>query len=366
MNISVLMVVKNEQAHILDALRSLLRQTLQPKEVLIIDHQSEDQTFTIIKNFQKAHPTFPLKVVQRSGNHLGRSRQELLSHAQFPYVAFIDGDCEAPKNWLKQLAVALQIESQKNPLLAGVGGPNRLPCSTEIHQAINLSLDSLLGDLSKSPQAYKPKVPSKVNHLATTNALFIKSALIRIGGFSAKFSAYGEDLELGLRLTDRGSELLLLPEPVVINHCAKNFGEWLARMFRFGKAQGHLLLLRGWLKPLPLIPFLFAPVLLVGLLAGVFFSVVFKVIAFYILLTLVFSFGWTGLKATTKLGLPFWINLNLSPLAYSLGFWQVLILRFREHLMTNVFAHLKTWPANAFSLGVGLFQRFRQIRPNSH
>jgi GT2 family glycosyltransferase len=127
-----------------------------------------------------------------------------------------------------------------------------------------------LGDLSKSPQAYRPKNPTLVNHLATTNALFVKSALVRIGGFSAKFAACGEDLDLGLRLTEKNFQLFLLPEPVVINHCAKNFGEWLTRMFRFGKAQAHLFLLRGFKKPLPVAPLLLMPVLLLSIIIGFF------------------------------------------------------------------------------------------------
>jgi glycosyltransferase involved in cell wall biosynthesis len=366
--ISVLMVVRNEQAHILSALRSLLKQKLPPAEILIIDHFSTDGTFATIQDFRSKHPSFPLKAVQRKNNHLGRSRQELLSVAASPFVAFIDGDCEAPRDWLEQLGAGFQRERALDPLLAGVGGPNRLPPASEVHMAINLSLDHVFGRLTRSPQAYRPFRPVKVDHLATTNGLFLKSALIQVGGFSPLFKSCGEDLDLGLRLNDQGFHLMLLPAPVVINHCAQNFAEWLHRMFRFGRAQGRLLSSRGFEKHKPLAALAVGPLLLLLAFGGLFQPFFYKLGAFYVLLTLVFAFGVAGFKRSTRLGLPLWLNLQLSPLAYSAGLWIHLLRQFqtRQYFAADVFAHLKRGPAHFFALGIGLFQRLLHARTDSH
>lgn len=358
--VSVLMVIRNEQAHILGCLRSLLRQELKPQEILIIDHGSDDNTLSLIRNFREAHPELNLVLLERKSNHLARSRQELLSLAQNELVAFVDGDCEVPKTWLRGLVENFEKHRTSRAKVIGVGGPNRLPPSTEVHQAINLALDSFLG-WSRSPQAWKPDQVQQVDHLPTTNCLFLKSALISVGGFSAPFARYGEDLDLGLKLGRKGFQMLLAPDPVVINHCADNFAGWLGRLYRFGQAQALVYKTRrGSYHPWK-VALLLPGVLLAALLLP-FSPLLSKLLGLYILLSLVTAILITGIKKSMRLAAPFWLVIHLSPLAYSLGFWM-LIVKERlsgplQHFRTNVLAHLKRGPVHFFRLMVGMVQGF--------
>ena len=145
-------------------------------------------------------------------------------------------------------------------MLAGVGGPNRLPERTFWQKLVNLSLSHPLGH-GWSPQAYIPPKPAAVSHLAAGNALFSVKKIREAGNFSTdwRYRRTGEDLDLGLRLNN---PLYLFPDPVVVNDHSSSFAQSLFRLFRFG-------LTRKRRKDLLLIPsLLFAPVLSASLAAA--------------------------------------------------------------------------------------------------
>lgn len=365
MDISVLIVVRNEQANILDLLRSLEKQELKPKEILLIDHLSEDQTFSMITKYKERHPQMNLSCWQRSTNHLGRSRQELLPRAQSQLVAFIDGDCVAPKNWLKKLHLEYLRLKDSDSHIVGVGGPNRLPTSTEIHEAINFALD---GFNFLSPQVMRPQNALKVDHLPTTNCMFDKTALYTVGGFSPEFALAGEDLDLGQRLTRKGYSLYLTPNPIVVNKCADNFMEWLQRLKRFGHVQAQFYDVRRWRAQSLYISATLLPLVVTLLLLALVSPFLRNLMTVYLLLSLVTILLWTGVRGKMRLATHVWMAVHLSPLAYSFGFWQYFAtkpekfkgLKLRlEQTMTYISAHLKPMPAHVFRLLVGMRQRFR-------
>ena len=142
-------------------------------------------------------------------------------------------------------------------MLAGAGGPNRLPDRAFWQKLVNLSLSHPLGH-GWSPQAYIPPKPATVSHLACANALFSIEKIREAGNFSTdeKYRRTGEDLDLGVRLSD---PLYLFPDPAVANDHSSSFAQSLFRLFRFG-------LVRKRRKDLLLIPaLLFAPFFLISL-----------------------------------------------------------------------------------------------------
>ena len=125
----------------------------------------------------------------------------------------------------------------KHYKLAALGGPNRLPEDKFWKKMLNLSLNFPVGH-AFSAQAWKPKKARLVSHIPTTNGLFLKSAVLEAGNFSKNFSFVGEDLELGIRLSQQGA-LFLCPQPVVINNYASSYLESLKRLFLFGSIQNQ-------------------------------------------------------------------------------------------------------------------------------
>ena len=213
-------------------LQSLVEQTVFHRigEVLLVQNGDCQQTLNAAKAFLKK---LPLVIIPHPINHIGKARAMIVDKAAEPLIAFTDGDCVVPPNWLETLldhwdhCIALSS--------AGVGGPNRLPENKLWKKLVNLSVSHFVGH-GLSPQAWAPKDQTTVSHLPTTNALFSSQKIKQAGNFSKKCHPIGEDLELGLRLKAL-APLYLFPEPVVMNDFASSYLLHLKRLFRFGQVQ---------------------------------------------------------------------------------------------------------------------------------
>ena len=235
--VSIGVLAYNEEEHIETLLKSLFLQSWAASiaEIIVIDNGSTDSTVSKVLALQEDSP-FEIRVFKSPANHVGLSRAMIIELAQSPFVAFIDADCKAPRNWLETLLTQFQKLKKVHGRLAGVCGPNRLPQDTEFHMMLNEVLSSPLAH-GYSPQAWIPDEPVEADHLPTTNCLFVRSKVLEVGNFSSALSRVGEDLELGRRMRKGLYTLILCPEPVVENNCADDLQSWSRRMFRFGRAQ---------------------------------------------------------------------------------------------------------------------------------
>lgn len=93
------------------------------------------------------------------------------------------------------------------------------------------------------PFAY-PDVADVVPWGPTANLSFRKRAFLAVGGFDTTLPKYGgEDVDLGLRLTDRGMRIVTAPEAVA-EHAILTWSTWgqnLSRLWSFGQADYYLL-----------------------------------------------------------------------------------------------------------------------------
>lgn len=111
MKISVVITVKNEEAHIVELLHSLQNQTLQPNEVIIVDANSTDSTPLILSEWKKVYSSsFVIRILSKDGNRsVGRNFG--ISQAKNEWIAITDAGCVPKKKWLAEL-VKEQAESE--------------------------------------------------------------------------------------------------------------------------------------------------------------------------------------------------------------------------------------------------------------
>jgi len=160
------------------------------------------------------------------------------------WLAFIDDDAIAPKDWLSKAKAIFKTR----PELAGFGGTNIAPLDLSWREKlVELILtDSYFGSGSK---AYKI---SQVSHLARPGEIhlsnfFLKKEIFeRLKGFNEKIGYGAEDSELVYQIKKRaGLDLGFFPELFVIHQRRKWGWEWFKRNFRFRRQNGRLL----WLYP---------------------------------------------------------------------------------------------------------------------
>ena len=246
----------------------------------------------------------PLKIFSSTENNLGQARAFLVQKARFDWIAWTDSDCRLNSGWLETLINNWTEE------LVGLGGPNRLPEDKTWKKIFNLSLSVFIGH-GFSAQAWRVKKALEVNHIPTSNGLFLKSAILAVGNFSKEHKFIGEDLELGLKLCENG-KLVLFPEPLVINNFAESYFSALKRLFNFGSVQTHKN------NRFFYILLLFFPLLSLCFILS-FFSKLFLFLTLFYFLTLLFYSVIVLLKSKKALALLlpfFWLSQHC---AYSLG-----------------------------------------------
>jgi len=100
--ISVVIVTKNRASDLQHCLVSLITQSQQPDEILIIDNMSTDETPTVISHIKRGTHT-PVKIHRCAGGGYPHIYNIGLQRASFPWVAFLDDDCIANRFWIQQI-----------------------------------------------------------------------------------------------------------------------------------------------------------------------------------------------------------------------------------------------------------------------
>lgn len=203
--ISVVMSAYNEEEYIGDAITSILDQTYDDFEFIIIDDASTDRTKEIIESFDDRR----IAVLENEENlGLTKSLNIGLNVAQGKLIARMDAnDISARTRFEKQAAV---FETQSDVDLVWTGAvyitktgeclcPNLAP---PFQEAI---------DLLKSCPTDLPVGRNHVNHVTV---MFRKATVLRLGGYSEKYK-WGQDGNLWCRMLKSGAEFYFLEEPLM-------------------------------------------------------------------------------------------------------------------------------------------------------
>ena len=91
MKVSVIVPVYNTEAYLEKCLVSLVQQTLEELEILVVDDGSTDRSLQIAKEFEAAYPS-KIKVLEKENGGLSSARNLALPYATGEYLGFVDSD----------------------------------------------------------------------------------------------------------------------------------------------------------------------------------------------------------------------------------------------------------------------------------
>jgi GT2 family glycosyltransferase len=191
--ISLYIPAYNAENHIEECLESLLKQSLKPNEILVIDDGSTDDTAAIVKKF--THITL---LSQPKNLGLAAARNRGIRESKHKLVASIDSDCVAKFDWLENLFISISEDSN----LAGVGGK-----LIERHQ-------EKLADRWRAThlkQHRGDQFLSDPPFLFGHSTIFRKEALEKIGLYHEPLRTNAEDVELSERLVRAGYKISYQP-----------------------------------------------------------------------------------------------------------------------------------------------------------
>ena len=182
--ISVVVCTFNRSDLLYDALRSLAEQTTDNDryEVIIIDNNSTDNTEIVSKDFTDSQDNF--RYIKEVNQGLSCARNRGYEEARGSYVAYMDDDAKADKDWLVHANAV--IESKAPHIFGGPHYPFFLN-----HKPEWFKDDFETNSLGKS------RFLKEGEFLNGTNIFFEKSTLLELGGFDPHLGMSGNQIGYG-------------------------------------------------------------------------------------------------------------------------------------------------------------------------
>jgi len=224
-NISIIVPVYNRNKEIITLLDSLLCIDY-PKEfyeIIVIDNNSIDGTKEVIKNY-------PVKLLEENDIQSSyAARNKGIKNAKYGILAFIDSDCIADEDWLKEGI---------KPIIGGkadiVGGNvefffSEKKTAAELYDSItNMQIEDNIRE----------------RNVAKTANLFAKKEIFNKIGLFPDYVKSGGDVQWTNKATRKSFSLVYAPKAVV-KHPARSLKNLIKKQHSIGKGMMHILTQEG-------------------------------------------------------------------------------------------------------------------------
>lgn len=191
-------------------------QVFGPPEILLVDDGENPQLDELAGRHRGRVVRHP------STQGVAAARNTALANARGEVVIFLDSDTIPVGDWLLRLRAHYE---DAPPRLGGVGGQ-----ALEVRRRNSWERWNALF----APQSHGPKPREEDWMLMGLVSSYRKEALQSIGGFDSLFRTNAEDIDVGLRLRQKGWQLRYDPELVVLHdkaHGPRSFRDQVRRYF---------------------------------------------------------------------------------------------------------------------------------------
>lgn len=188
--VSVIIPAYNAQEFLAKAIESVLSQTFQDFEMIIVDDGSTDRTKEIVQQYIRTHGKKIRYFYQENGG-VSLSKNTGIEHAQGEYIALLDADDE----WLpERLAKGVKVLDKESNVGLVHANSMRISEAGEIIR-INKRVQCFL-----SGCVFNDLFLRKAN-VSCPTVLFRRDCIKKVGGFDENLSRLGcEDRDLWLRI----------------------------------------------------------------------------------------------------------------------------------------------------------------------
>ncbi len=187
--ISVIIPARNEEAYLGQCIQSMLKQTVPPLEIIVVDNGSSDKTAEVARRF-------PVRLFDEPRIGLPRARETGRRMAHGEILVFIDADVIVPPTYIATIAHYFQA----HPNIAALSNPFRFYDGKRI-QRIAVSIFF---------RFIEPVHQAILRLCGLPTALFGGSFAVRCdvlersGGFDLRTTFYGEDVLTTKRVAKHG------------------------------------------------------------------------------------------------------------------------------------------------------------------
>ena len=200
--ISVVIPLYNKEAEIERALRSVIGQSLQPREIVVVDDGSTDGSVAIVERVMRENPDANIRLDRQENRGVSAARNRGISLATGDYVALLDGDDCWLSGYIAEVCRLMAYYPDMDVYSTGfdiVNGECRYKAQTP-------ECEGIINPAEEALQGRYPVIPSA--------ATIRREALLSSGGFPEGMRI-GEDQWLWVRLMQRGAQFCFSPMSLV-------------------------------------------------------------------------------------------------------------------------------------------------------
>ena len=224
--VTIVVPVYNRAREIGPCLNSLLSLDYPPsrREIIVVDDASRDHTVSVVKGFDLRLISQPKNRGQSAARNAG------VQAAKGEIIAFIDSDCTADPNWLREL-----LPYFHDPRMALIGGYVDTPRAfsrLDHYEAVQSPLN-----MGEKPVAGRGK--DSVFYVPTCNMLVRRDIYHQAGGLDERLRV-GEDVDFCWKLMSLGYRLMYTPEGRVQHKHPNRFFDNFRRRFDYGTSEAVL------------------------------------------------------------------------------------------------------------------------------
>ncbi|MCP9494749.1 MAG: glycosyltransferase [Pyrinomonadaceae bacterium MAG19_C2-C3] len=203
--VSIIMPAYNAERYIAAAIDSVIAQTYQAWELIVIDDGSRDRTAEIVKSYLAADVR--IRYIFQENRKMSNARNNGIKHARGELIAFLDAD----DLWLPE-KLALQVETLDRQQVDVVFGDGFIFTDDDTRDE-SRSFSGSEGRIAGSDMF---ELMLTGNKIAVLSVMMRSETLTRVGGFDESPQILGcEDYELWLRLAEREASFCGMKEHLV-------------------------------------------------------------------------------------------------------------------------------------------------------
>ena len=213
-SVSVVVPLYNAESTIVQCIEALLGQTVPIDEIIIVDNNSKDNSYEVVRKFIENNSSRGnVRVVKEPKKGAASARNAGMNLAVSGIIAFTDQDCIPPPNWIENVIAAFENNSNA-AMVAGVGrGAFTRTAIEKFTYLMREKTNSLSGACEFGEiSCFTGPV------FMTMNAAVKRIVLSEGVRFDESFPAIGgEDVDICMQALKKGMHVMFLPELYVLH-----------------------------------------------------------------------------------------------------------------------------------------------------
>jgi glycosyltransferase involved in cell wall biosynthesis len=227
--VSVIIPTHNRASFLPAAVQSVLNQTFQDFEVIVVDDASDDETPAVMRSFTDPRITY---VRHDSNKGQGETRNDGIRRATGEYIALLDDDDE----WLPQ-----KLEKQVHLL---DGSSTMVGLVYTGFRKIDARTREVVGEVVPDRRGYVFEEIARRNWIGTCSTVLCRRSCLKIAGLFDETLVAGVDYDLWLRIS-RQYQVEYIKDPLVNynvhnSNLSNNYAMVIRGMETTNRKYGHL------------------------------------------------------------------------------------------------------------------------------